>query len=183
MQDPRTSLKKLVQLAAFGYLLVAILYTTSCLLVYPLSSVGSYLSGNGAISLSGGSSQGHSSHPRIDLIGQILQIRGHSDTDDKQDSLSSFLASDDPLYWPHSGSGDRSFIREGTFLSKAFSQSMHPTKIIPFFYKASGPIDEGDVTITTLVTSNRFKVLKKLVERYQGMGFSIHSCTTLMLSR
>ncbi|KAI0342318.1 hypothetical protein BDW22DRAFT_1440154 [Trametopsis cervina] len=66
-------------------------------------------------------------------------------------------------------------IREATFLSKAFAQSMHPTKIIPFYYKARAPVDAEDVTITTLVTSNRYKVLKQLVERYQGpISVTIH---------
>ncbi|KAI0826101.1 glycosyl-transferase for dystroglycan-domain-containing protein [Irpex lacteus] len=66
-------------------------------------------------------------------------------------------------------------IQEGIFLSKAFAQSMHPTKIIPFFYKATSPVDENDVTITTLVTSNRYKVLRQLVDRYQGpISVTIH---------
>lgn len=58
---------------------------------------------------------------------------------------------------------------EETLLSKAFSQSLHPTRIIPYFYKAKTDVEQDDVTITTLVTSNRFSVLKQLVERYQGM--------------
>lgn len=66
------------------------------------------------------------------------------------------------------GDDDVSLLEE-TLLSKAFSQSLHPTRIIPFFYKATTIVEQEDVTITTLVTSNRFKVLKQLVERYQGM--------------
>ena len=60
-------------------------------------------------------------------------------------------------------------IRQETFLSKAFAHALHPTKIIPYYYRAKGVFDEDDVTITTLVTSNRFKVFKQLVERYKGM--------------
>lgn len=59
-------------------------------------------------------------------------------------------------------------ISQETFLSKAFAHALHPTKIIPYYYRAKGVIDEDDVTITTLVTSNRFKVFKQLVERYKG---------------
>ncbi|KAH7910999.1 glycosyltransferase family 49 protein [Hygrophoropsis aurantiaca] len=54
------------------------------------------------------------------------------------------------------------------FLSKAFSQSLHPTNIIPFYYRATGTFDDDDVTLTTLVTSNRFNVFAQLVQRYQG---------------
>jgi len=54
------------------------------------------------------------------------------------------------------------------FLSKAFAGSMHPMKIFPYFYKASETFDEDDITITTLVTPNRFEVLRKLAMRYEG---------------
>ncbi|KAI0757386.1 glycosyl-transferase for dystroglycan-domain-containing protein [Daedaleopsis nitida] len=66
-------------------------------------------------------------------------------------------------------------IREETLLSKAFSEAIHPTRIIPFYFKASGTVDPDDVTITTLVTTNRFRVFKQLVERYRGpISVTIH---------
>jgi hypothetical protein len=64
-------------------------------------------------------------------------------------------------------------MSEDLFLSKAFAQSMSPSKIIPFFYRAAGEFDKEDITLTTLVTSNRFKVFSQLVESYQGAYFSI----------
>jgi glycosyltransferase-like protein LARGE len=60
-------------------------------------------------------------------------------------------------------------MTESLFLSKAFAGSMHPMKILPYFYKASETFDEDDITITTLVTPNRFEVLRKLASRYEGM--------------
>ena len=54
------------------------------------------------------------------------------------------------------------------FLSKAFAGSMHPMKIFPYFYEASETFDEDDITVTTLVTPNRFEVLRKLALRYEG---------------
>ena len=64
------------------------------------------------------------------------------------------------------------------FLSKAFAGSMHPMKIFPYFYKASETFDEDDITITTLVTPNRFEVLRKLALRYEGthIGGPILTC-------
>ena len=41
MQDARTTLKKLVQLGAFTYLLVAVIYTTTYFVAYPLSTLAS----------------------------------------------------------------------------------------------------------------------------------------------
>ncbi|KAI8983386.1 glycosyl-transferase for dystroglycan-domain-containing protein [Trametes punicea] len=66
-------------------------------------------------------------------------------------------------------------IREETLLSKAFSEAIHPTRIIPFYFKAIGSVASDDVTITTLVTNNRFRVFKQLVERYRGpISVTIH---------
>jgi hypothetical protein len=65
---------------------------------------------------------------------------------------------------------DRFAMPESHFLSKAFSGSMHPMKIFPYFYKASESFEEDDITITTLVTPNRFEVLRKLASRYEGMS-------------
>ena len=63
-----------------------------------------------------------------------------------------------------------SAMSESLFLSKAFAGSMHPMKTFPYFYKASETFDEDDITITTLVTPNRFEVLRKLALRYEGMA-------------
>lgn len=60
-------------------------------------------------------------------------------------------------------------VDEDLFLSKAFSSSLHPSKIVPFFYRASGHFDREDITIMTIITSNRFQVFARLVERYRGM--------------
>ncbi|KAF8483785.1 glycosyl-transferase for dystroglycan-domain-containing protein [Russula ochroleuca] len=52
---------------------------------------------------------------------------------------------------------------------------MHPMKIFPYFYKASETFDEDDITITTLVTPNRFEVLRKLAARYEGpLSVTVH---------
>lgn len=60
-------------------------------------------------------------------------------------------------------------ISEDLFLSKAFSQSMHPLKVVPYYYRASRTFEQNDITITTLVTFNRFKVFSELVTHYQGL--------------
>ncbi|KAI0002188.1 glycosyl-transferase for dystroglycan-domain-containing protein [Russula compacta] len=52
---------------------------------------------------------------------------------------------------------------------------MHPMKIFPYFYMASETFDEDDITITTLVTPNRFEVLRKLALRYEGpLSVTVH---------
>jgi hypothetical protein len=66
------------------------------------------------------------------------------------------------------GRSEPVYMNEDIFLSKAFSGSMHPSKILPYFYRASGQFDPEDITIATLITSNRFQVFKRLVQRYKG---------------
>lgn len=64
---------------------------------------------------------------------------------------------------------DPVFLQESVFLSRAFSQAMKPSRIIPFYYRASRSFRREDITIATLVTSNRFEVLARLVQQYQGI--------------
>ncbi|KAG0019794.1 hypothetical protein BGZ82_011769 [Podila clonocystis] len=85
-------------------------------------------------------------------------------------------------------------VAEDYMLSKAFSGVMQPTRVIPFYFKASfrdenddddfhaddeiegehddnsGPIDldMSQVTITTLITPDRYGVFLKLVKQYRG---------------
>ncbi|KAI0041351.1 glycosyltransferase family 49 protein [Auriscalpium vulgare] len=52
---------------------------------------------------------------------------------------------------------------------------MHPMKIIPYFYRASQRFEDDDITVTTLVTHDRFEVLRKLAVRYDGpLSVTIH---------
>jgi hypothetical protein len=73
------------------------------------------------------------------------------------------------LHDSHSAVSSRTTIDEETLLSKAFSYAMRPSKIVPYYYRASDTIDFEDVTLATLITSNRFSVFAQLVERYQGL--------------
>lgn len=59
-------------------------------------------------------------------------------------------------------------IEESIMLSKAFPHLMKPSQIIPYYYRATGTFNKEDITITSLITSNRFEILARLVERYQG---------------
>ncbi|TFK23936.1 hypothetical protein FA15DRAFT_743291 [Coprinopsis marcescibilis] len=62
----------------------------------------------------------------------------------------------------------RSISSDDILFSKAFSTSMRPSHVVPYFYKASGPFAEDEVTITSIITSDRLDVFSRLVERYQG---------------
>ncbi|KAG1817936.1 glycosyl-transferase for dystroglycan-domain-containing protein [Suillus subaureus] len=84
--------------------------------------------------------------------------------------------SQEMILWPASSLAEHTTARtpdgipmsEDLFLSKAFSQSLHPLKVVPYYYRASGTFEQNDITVTTLVTFNRFKVFSELVTHYQG---------------
>lgn len=165
------------------YCLAALLYTTVYVVALPASRAifslfGSQISESFPVS---------TAIPRVDLVSharRVLQGRSQAASDSGFDLSDAnpwnFETTGDLLYWNSHASGARldgpydegawtgPTMHEATFLSKAFAHALHPTEFIPFYYKATGDVDPDDVTITTLVTSNRFKVFKELVERYQG---------------
>jgi hypothetical protein len=91
---------------------------------------------------------------------------------------------DEPVYWRPSQnfffrtSPRRPFsMTEELFMNKAFSQSLQPTNIVPFYYRSSKSSEKQpsyeDISIATLVTRNRFVVLAKLARKYQGKHSSL----------
>ncbi|KAG6878195.1 hypothetical protein C0993_010956 [Termitomyces sp. T159_Od127] len=66
-------------------------------------------------------------------------------------------------------------VEEEMTLSKAFSTAMRPSKIIPYFYRASDEFEPDDITVTTLVTSSRLGAFSQLIDQYQGpISVTIH---------
>ena len=53
-------------------------------------------------------------------------------------------------------------------LSKLFANSMQPSRVIPYYYRASHGFTAEDITITTLATVNRFHILADLAQSYHG---------------
>ncbi len=185
MLNYKNLVTKLLQLGCLAYAVVALTYTTNYLLVSPVSSfLSRFLAAPRTASVAERKIISNV-QARVDLVTQAWQashVRHMDNADSDTPALPwSFSSAESSLYLNDLNSNIDALlqkqresqalptsIQEGIFLSKAFAQSMHPTKIIPFFYKATSPVDENDVTITTLVTSNRYKVLRQLVDRYQG---------------
>ncbi|KAJ7039075.1 glycosyltransferase family 49 protein [Mycena alexandri] len=156
------------------YLFAAIVYTSNYFLLSPLHSGLSFLVAHRAPRLAAWSTSSFNS---------LLHRRTQDPFLLSDTGVSLERPSEDIIYWRSSefarqnGLGHEKPIAmsEDLFLSKAFSASMHPSKIVPFFYRATGTFDKEDITITTLVTSNRFQVFARLVERYPGpISVTIH---------
>lgn len=60
-------------------------------------------------------------------------------------------------------------------LHKVFANTMQPSKILPYYFKAVREFDPEAVTITTLITFDRYPIFSNLVTNYQGpISVSIH---------
>jgi hypothetical protein len=53
-------------------------------------------------------------------------------------------------------------VSEDFFISKVFGESFGPSKVIPYYYRASESVDKDDITITTLITLDRFLVFGEI---------------------
>lgn len=149
------------------YIIVAVLYTTHQLLVAPIRA--------GFLALLGFLSP----HAWFSFPFDLFPSPWNSDSADNHSTTGlqrSGGASGDTIYWNSSilvsgdilGTPELFPMDQKLFLSKAFSNSMQPSRIIPFYYRATKNFAQEEITITTLITSNRFSVFTRLVERYKG---------------
>ena len=46
---------------------------------------------------------------------------------------------------------------------------MGPSNVMPYYLRADQEFDEQDISISTIVTVDRFPVLSRLASRYKGM--------------
>ncbi|KAF9571941.1 hypothetical protein EC968_010534 [Mortierella alpina] len=66
-------------------------------------------------------------------------------------------------------------IEEDAVLHKVYANTMQPSKVLPYYFKAVREFDPESVTITTLITFDRYPIFSKLVTNYQGpISVTIH---------
>ncbi|KIK69047.1 glycosyltransferase family 49 protein [Collybiopsis luxurians FD-317 M1] len=138
------------QVIAIIYAFIAIVYTTIYFFASPSNYCLSLL-----LNFTTASLPDSSLHSFLSASRSQEHLKPHA----SQTPLASWSSSQ--AFWP-------THVDNDLFLSKAFSNSLQPSKIFPFFYRASGKFDSDDITITTLITSNRLPVFARLVERYRG---------------
>lgn len=59
-------------------------------------------------------------------------------------------------------------MREGYVLSKVFADSLGPSNLTPYYRRGQALFETDDITLSTLVTRNRFPVLSRLASHYRG---------------
>ncbi|KAI8975511.1 glycosyl-transferase for dystroglycan-domain-containing protein [Mycotypha africana] len=79
------------------------------------------------------------------------------------------------VIWSNAEGGQTQTIPENLIVGKVFADAMGPSKVIPYYFRASEHFEQEDITIATLVTHNRFPVLSRLASRYKGpISVAIH---------
>ncbi|KAF9199682.1 hypothetical protein BGZ49_010174 [Haplosporangium sp. Z 27] len=79
------------------------------------------------------------------------------------------------MTWKTSHGKHKHSIHEDAVIHKVFSSTIQPSKVLPYYFKANQEFDPEAVTITTLITFDRYPVFSKLVTNYQGpISVSIH---------
>jgi hypothetical protein len=147
---------------------VSVMYTTNLLLFSPLSGLISAILD--WLALPGPGLGPQVSRGLIAASHTSFPASGENTWTEPPGPLSSWILSRFTL---HHGLGYDGTIpvNPGPLLSKGTASSMSPSNVIPYFYRAKGTFDTDDITITTLITSNRFKVFARLVEKYRGLVF------------
>jgi hypothetical protein len=64
--------------------------------------------------------------------------------------------------------GTSEHVSEPNLKSKLFSSALGPSTLKPYYYKAQHLVHQKDITLSTLVTRNRFPVLGRLASHYKG---------------
>ena len=165
----RLFLRLLQVCALVGFVSVSVLFTTNLLFVSPVSALISCLFDYLVLRPSSWMFSAKSVPYEHHLVTNVPKPTYYTLSEKKPTEhplvswISSDVTLDHGLGLPAPVSIDRNI-----FLSKAFMNSMRPSNIKPYFYRAKGHFESDDVTVTTLITSNRFEVFPRLVEKYQG---------------
>jgi hypothetical protein len=60
-------------------------------------------------------------------------------------------------------------LSDNSLLSKLFQSALKPHRVLPYYFRMSPPPDQNDLTITTMITVDKFTVFDYLVEEYEGL--------------
>lgn len=170
-------LRVVPQVLSFLFVAVCVIYTTNLFFIAPLSSLLlnflEILVSRPSVSTSGAVLHGLKSG----IAQPAFPPSSVNTSQAHRQSMFSWTSSEFTL---QNGLGHTQpiYVDESKVLSKALATSMHPSKVTPFFYRARGSPAAADITITTLITSNRFNVFARLVEKYRGslLGSSCFDC-------
>ncbi|KAG0308283.1 hypothetical protein BGZ98_008454 [Dissophora globulifera] len=89
--------------------------------------------------------------------------------------VDNIVYSNQVMNWKNTNDRSVHEVKEDFLIHKIFSNTLQPSKVLPYYFKAIRDFDPEAVTITTLITFDRYPVFSKLVTNYQGpISVSIH---------
>ncbi|KAF9920860.1 hypothetical protein FBU30_009195 [Linnemannia zychae] len=108
-------------------------------------------------------------------LSQAAKLRSPVETGQATFDVESMLYSNQIMDWKTPGTYPEHQIEEDAVIHKVFSNTIQPSKVLPYYFKAVRDFDPESVTITTLITYDRYPVFSKLVTNYQGpISVTIH---------
>ncbi|KAF9356517.1 hypothetical protein BGX34_009906 [Mortierella sp. NVP85] len=141
--------------------------TTSLFLRYVVAA---YLTGPVLFTLHCLHSQYQESQPGLPIKPKTLTELGQATFD-----VENMLYSQQVMKWRAGEGHPERGIEEDALLHRVFANTMQPSKVLPYYFKATRFSDPESVTITTLITFDRCPIFSKLVTNYQGpISVSIH---------
>ncbi|KAG0197575.1 hypothetical protein BGX28_008969 [Mortierella sp. GBA30] len=106
---------------------------------------------------------------------QNIQPRSLTEPGQATFEVQHMIYSQQVINWKSPSGSSLHDIPEDTVIHKVFSNTLQPSKVLPYYFKAVREFDPESVTITTLITFDRYPVFSKLVTNYQGpISVSIH---------
>ncbi|KAG2222373.1 hypothetical protein INT45_006895 [Circinella minor] len=84
-----------------------------------------------------------------------------------QESLQHQQLNEHTVVWSNA-QGSIQAMPENFVMTKIFSDAMGPMNLTPYFFRAKAQFDKEDITMSTLVTRNRFPVLSRLATNHKG---------------
>lgn len=103
---------------------------------------------------------------------QQESLSTHSNEQQHQQQEQQQQLGDHSVAWSNAH-GAVQVLPENLIMSKVFSEAMGPSNMTPYFFRAKETFDKEDITMSTLVTRNRFLVLSRLASNYKGNGMTI----------
>ncbi|KAG0201900.1 hypothetical protein BGX28_005413 [Mortierella sp. GBA30] len=106
---------------------------------------------------------------------QALKLRMATEPGQATFDVENIIYSQQIMTWKTPAGYPEHEIDEDAVLHKIFANTMQPSKVLPYYFKAVREFDPESVTITTLITFDRYPIFSKLVTNYQGpISVSIH---------
>ncbi|CAO3645969.1 unnamed protein product [Mucor hiemalis] len=181
--ESKVKVTRLAKYALFAYIFISLFYTSNHYFTSHHRDIQTSTSSTAAAAAAAAAGRDQStgeylsSYPQEKLSGsKPIVLKKNDNKRPITTNVNVETHNSDQVFWPGSkGSDEIHTLSEQLIKSKIFSSSMGLDNVTPYYFKASRKIKSQDITLATLVTRNRFRVLSRLATNYKGpISAAIH---------